>query len=49
MSKDGTGDDLTDAAWLLLDQARIVEGEQLPDQAAFAKRLSRFIEMGLGG
>ena len=48
IGKGGAGDDLTDAAWLLLDQARIVEGEQLPDQAAFAKRLSRFIELGLG-
>ena len=49
IAKDGAGDDLADAVWLLLDQARIVEGEQLPDQAAFAKRLSKFIEMGLGG
>ena len=48
VGKEGSVDDLSDAAWLLLDQARIVEGEQLPDQAAFAKRLSRFIEMGLG-
>ncbi|HLN23089.1 MAG TPA: molecular chaperone HtpG, partial [Patescibacteria group bacterium] len=37
---DGTADTLADAAWLLLDQARIVEGEVLPDPAAFARRLS---------
>ena len=47
VGKDGAADELSDAAWLLLDQARIVEGEQLPDQAAFAKRLSRIIERGL--
>ena len=49
VDKDGAGDSLADVAWLLLDQARIVEGEQPPDQAAFAKRLSKFIERGLGG
>ncbi len=47
VGKDGAGDEITDAAWLLLDQARIVEGEQPPDQAAFARRLSRFIGLGL--
>ena len=48
VDKDGSSDELADAAWLLLDQARIVEGEPLPDQTAFAKRLSKFIERGLG-
>ncbi|MCH7943932.1 MAG: molecular chaperone HtpG, partial [Proteobacteria bacterium] len=48
IDKDGSSDALSDAAWLLLDQARIVEGEPLPDQAAFARRLSRIIEQGLG-
>jgi molecular chaperone HtpG len=37
-----------DAAWLLLDQARIVEGEALPDPASFARRMSSFVERGLG-
>ena len=37
---------LDDAAWLLLDQARILEGEALPDPAAFAKRLSAVVERG---
>ncbi|MSO72569.1 MAG: molecular chaperone HtpG [Rhodospirillaceae bacterium] len=41
------GDALNDAAHLLLDQARIVEGEAVPDPAAFAKRLSAFLEKGL--
>ncbi len=34
-------------AWLLLDQARIVEGETLPDPAAFARRLAAVMEKGL--
>jgi molecular chaperone HtpG len=45
----GTGatDALEDAAWLLLDQARIVEGEPQPDPAAFARRLASAMEKGL--
>ena len=39
--------DLAEVAWLLLDQARIVEGEVLPDPAAFARRLSAMMEKGL--
>jgi molecular chaperone HtpG len=39
--------ELSDAAYLLLDQARIVEGEAVPDPAAFAKRLSAMMEKGL--
>jgi len=38
---------LDDAAWLLLDQARILEGEALPDPAAFARRLSALVERGV--
>jgi molecular chaperone HtpG len=38
---------LADAAWLLLDQARIVEGEALSDPAAFARRLSAVMAQGL--
>ena len=37
---------LDDAAWLLLDQARILEGETLPDPTAFARRLSAMVERG---
>ena len=36
-----------DAAHLLLDQARIAEGETPPDPAAFTERLGRLILMGL--
>jgi molecular chaperone HtpG len=40
-------DQLGQFAWLLLDQARIVEGEQLPDPPAFARRLAELLERGL--
>ncbi|AUG51821.1 molecular chaperone HtpG [Thalassospira marina] len=39
---------LEDAAQLLLDQARILEGEALPDPVAFARRLDSVMEKGLG-
>ena len=45
--KDGAADALGDFAWILLDQARILEGEPLPDPAAFAKRLSAVLAKGL--
>jgi molecular chaperone HtpG len=45
--KDGAADMLGDFAWILLDQARILEGEPLPDPAAFAKRLSSVLAKGL--
>ncbi|EGY01551.1 chaperone Hsp90 [Nitrospirillum viridazoti Y2] len=41
------GEALADAAWLLLDQARILEGEPLPDPVAFGRRLAMFVEKGL--
>ncbi|MBV9554796.1 MAG: molecular chaperone HtpG, partial [Alphaproteobacteria bacterium] len=40
VGQDGASDQLQEFAWLLLDQARIVEGEQLPDPPAFARRLA---------
>ncbi|MGH7054907.1 MAG: molecular chaperone HtpG, partial [Stellaceae bacterium] len=43
----GASDQLAEFAWLLLDQARIVEGEPLPDPAAFARRLASLLEKGL--
>jgi molecular chaperone HtpG len=43
----GASDQLSDFAWLLLDQARIVEGEPLPDPSAFARRLASLLERGL--
>jgi molecular chaperone HtpG len=43
----GNGEaDLHDAAWLLLDQARIVEGTPVPDPAAFAQRLAAVMIRG---
>ncbi|MEO3427983.1 molecular chaperone HtpG [Pelagibius sp. CAU 1746] len=47
VGKDGAGQTVEDAAWLLLDQARIIEGEPLPDAAAFSQRLSKLVEKGL--
>ncbi len=44
---DGSGEAIADAAHLLLDQARIMEGETLPDPTAFARRLARAMEQGL--
>ena len=38
---------LEDAAHVLLDQARIMEGEPVPDPAAFGRRLSGLMEKGL--
>ncbi|MGQ0675083.1 MAG: molecular chaperone HtpG, partial [Rhodospirillales bacterium] len=38
---------LDDMAHLLLDQARIAEGEPVPDPAAFARRLASALERGL--
>ena len=43
----GGSGQLSEFAWLLLDQARIVEGEQLPDPSAFARRLAMLLEQGL--
>jgi molecular chaperone HtpG len=43
----GASDQLSEFAWLLLDQARIMEGEQLPDPPAFARRLATLLERGL--
>src|SRR5215208_1660305 len=43
----GASGQLSEFAWLLLDQARIVEGEQLPDPSAFARRLAMLLERGL--
>ena len=49
LARDGDGADgvLADAALLLLDHARIVEGEPIPDPAAFSRRLASMMEKGL--
>ena len=47
--KDGADKALVDdAAWLLLDEARLVDGETLKDAPAFAARLRRVMEKALG-
>ena len=43
------GDRASDIAHLLLDQARIIEGEPPLDPTAFAQRLSRILQAGLSG
>ena len=42
-------DNVDEAARLLLDQARIVEGETVTDPVAFAKRLTNMMTRGLVG
>ena len=47
----GKGSDnaqLDDAAFLLLDQARLLEGEPIPDPAAFARRMTAVLGRSLG-
>ncbi len=44
----GKGEDVADAAWVLLDQARIQEGETLPDPSAFARRLGAMMGRAFG-
>ena len=45
--QDGNGF-IEDSAWLLLDEARIVDGEQPKDPMAFAARLRRVLERAAG-
>ena len=40
-------DEVIDTLHLLLDQAKIMEGEEISDASAFAKRLSHFLQKGL--
>jgi molecular chaperone HtpG len=46
-ARNGGRSGLTDAALLLLDQARILEGEPVMDAPAFARRMAAMIESGL--
>jgi molecular chaperone HtpG len=41
-------DDVTDAAQLLLDQAHILEGEQVADPAGFARRMGAVMQKAFG-
>ncbi len=43
----GNGTELADAAWLLLDQARILQGEPVADPTAFARRLAGVMQRSL--
>jgi molecular chaperone HtpG len=43
----GQGDDVRDLAGLLLDQARILDGELPPDPGRFVERLNRFVAKGV--
>jgi len=45
--KDATDKTLSDAAFLLLDQARIVEGEPVVDPQAFIRRMTAVMQKGL--
>ena len=40
--------ELTELARLLVDQARIIEGEPIPDPGAFSRRMSDWVARGLG-
>jgi len=40
-------EEIADVAWLLLDQARILEGEEVADPAAFARRLNEAVQKRL--
>ncbi|WP_299378297.1 molecular chaperone HtpG [uncultured Kiloniella sp.] len=47
IKEDGAAKELEDIAWLLLDQARILEGQVPSDAATFAQRMSRVMGKGL--
>lgn len=40
-------ENIEDVVWLLFDQARILEGEEITDPAAFTRRLQGFVEKSL--
>ena len=47
VKKEKPGQEIEDAALLLFDQARILDGEPVSDVKAFAQRLSKVMELGL--
>jgi molecular chaperone HtpG len=47
LSKDGTNPTIENAAHLLLDQARIIEGDKIPDLTSFARRMASAIEKSI--
>jgi molecular chaperone HtpG len=48
LSGTGSAEDVTEAAWLLLDQARIVQGEPVGDVSAFARRMDAALLKAIG-
>ena len=48
LSANGSAEAVTEAAWLLLDQARIVQGEPVGDVSAFARRLDATLLKAIG-
>ena len=46
-TQEGASDALEDAAFLLLDQARIAEGEPLPDPVEFSRRLADMMKQSI--
>ncbi len=48
LSAKGSAEEVTEAAWLLLDQARIVQGEPVGDVSAFARRLDAALLKAIG-
>ena len=47
ISTDGRTPKAEDTAWLLLDQAKITEGEEIADPVAFSRRLTQLLTKGL--
>jgi molecular chaperone HtpG len=48
VGKEGALERVNEAAFLLLDQARLLEGEPVPDMIAFARRLTSMLGRGVG-
>lgn len=48
MVKAKDNSDIINLSWVLLDQARILEGEPLPDPVGFANRMTSLLAKGLG-
>lgn len=47
--EDGISGEIEDAAWLLFDQARILDGETVSDPGRFGERLMRLMGRGFCG
>lgn len=47
VAQKGTSDEAADMAWLLLDQARILEGDEVGDPAAFTWRMNSYLQKAL--